>query len=66
MDIQHGRTAKTPGNRHAQRRYASSEVFVALIDVTHEAWESVRLERLGKDLKNAFRQLRRSPVFTIT
>ncbi|MCU1295332.1 MAG: hypothetical protein JWP08_4182, partial [Bryobacterales bacterium] len=50
-------------NAAARREFGN----VALIeDVTREAWGWVWLERLGQDLKYAFRQLSRSPVFTIT
>jgi putative ABC transport system permease protein len=66
MDIQ-GR--KDRGESAEQANVAARREFgnVALIeDVTRETWGLVWLERLGQDLKYAFRQLRRSPIFTIT
>ncbi len=66
MDIQN---RKDHGASSEQARAAAIREFgnVALIeDVTRETWGWVWLERLGQDLKYAFRQLRRSPVFTIT
>jgi predicted permease len=66
MDIQ---DRKDRGASSEQARTAAIREFgnVALIeDVTREAWGWVWLERLGQDLKYAFRQLRRSPTFTIT
>jgi hypothetical protein len=66
MDIQN---RKDRGEFPEQARAAALREFgnIALIeDVTREAWGWVWLERLGQDLKYAFRQLRRSPVFTIT
>jgi predicted permease len=66
MDIQDRRDR---GESPEQARAEAIREFgnVALIeDVTRETWEWVWLERLGQDLKYAFRQLRRSPVFTIT
>ena len=66
MDIQN---RQDRGESPEQARVAALREFgnVALIeDVTRETWGWVRLERLGQDLKYAFRQLRRSPVFTAT
>jgi hypothetical protein len=66
MDIQN---RKDRGESAEQAHTAAIREFgnVALIeDVTRESWGWVWLERLGQDLKYAFRQLRRSPVFTIT
>src|ERR1700737_2456870 len=66
MDIQNRRDR---GEAPEQARAAAMREFgnVALIeDVTRETWGWIRLERLGQDLKYAFRQMRRSPVFTIT
>ena len=66
MDIQDRRDrGESPEQAHAAaiREFGN----VALIeDVTRETWGWVWLERLGQDLKYAFRQLRRSPVFTLT
>ncbi|HWW97417.1 MAG TPA: ABC transporter permease, partial [Edaphobacter sp.] len=66
MDIQ---DRKDRGASPEQARSSAIREFgnVALIeDVTREARGWVWLERLGQDLKYAFRQLRRSPAFTIT
>jgi predicted permease len=66
MDIQ---SRQDRGDSSEQARAAAMREFgnVALIeDVTRETWGWVRLERLGQDLKYAFRQLRKSPVFTFT
>jgi putative ABC transport system permease protein len=66
MDIQN---RKDRGESPEQARTAAIREFgnVALIEeVTREAWGWVWLERLGQDLQYAFRQLRRSPTFTIT
>jgi predicted permease len=66
MDIQNRRDR---GESPEQARIAALREFgnVALIeDVTRETWGWIWLERLGQDLKYAFRQLRRSPVFTAT
>ena len=66
MDIQ---DRQDRGESPEQARTEAIREFgnVALIeDVTRETWGWVWLERLGQDLKYAFRQLRRSPVFTIT
>jgi predicted permease len=66
MDIQNRRDR---GASSEQARAAAMREFgnVALIaDVTGETWGWVRFERLGQDLKYAFRQLRRSPAFTAT
>ncbi len=66
MEIQN---RKDRGASSEQARAAAIREFgnVALIeDVARETWGWVWLERLGQDLKYAFRQLRRSPVFTIT
>ena len=66
MDIQDRRDrGESPEQAHAAaiREFGN----VALIeDVTRETWGWVWLERLGQDLTYAFRQLRRSPVFTLT
>ncbi|HEY1994050.1 MAG TPA: permease prefix domain 1-containing protein, partial [Edaphobacter sp.] len=66
MDIQN---RKDRGESPEQARAKAMREFgnIALIeDVTREAWGWVWLERLGHDLKYALRQLRRSPVFTLT
>src|SRR6267154_1209989 len=66
MDIQNRRDR---GDSPEQARIAAMREFgnVALIeDVTRETWGWIWLERLGQDLKYAFRQLRRSPVFIAT
>jgi predicted permease len=66
MDIQ---DRKDRGASSEQARAAATRELgnTALIeDVTRETWGWVRLERLGQDLKYAFRQLKRSPVFTAT
>lgn len=66
MDIQDRKDrGESPEQAHASaiREFGN----VALIeDVTREARGWVWLERLGQDLKYAFRQLRRSPPFTFT
>jgi hypothetical protein len=66
MDIQN---RKDRGESPEEARRAAMREFgnVPLIeDVTRETWGWIWLERLGQDLKYAFRQLRRSPVFTAT
>ena len=66
MDIQN---RKDRGESPEEARAAALREFgnVALIeDITRETWGWVWLERLAQDLKYAFRQLRRSPVFTAT
>jgi hypothetical protein len=66
MDIQNRRDR---GESPEQARIAAMREFgnVALIeDVTRETWGWIWLERLGQDLKFAFRQLRRSLAFTAT
>jgi hypothetical protein len=66
MDIQN-RKDRGESSEHARTAAIREFGNIALIeDVTHETWGWVRLERLGQDLKYAFRQLRRSPVFTAT
>jgi predicted permease len=66
MDIQN---RKDRGESPEQARAAAIRQFgnIALIeDVTRETWGWFWLERLGQDLKYALRQLRRSPIFTVT
>jgi predicted permease len=66
MDIQN---RQDRGASPEKARAAAMREFgnVALVeDVTRETWGWIRLERLGQDLKYAFRQLRKSPVFTAT
>ena len=66
MDIQ---DRKDRGESSEHARAAAMRQFgnISLIeDVTRETWGWVCLERLGQDLQYAFRQLRRSPVFTAT
>ena len=57
------------GESPAEARRAATREFgnVPLIaDVTRERWGWLRLEHLLQDLQFAFRQIRRSPGFTIT
>jgi hypothetical protein len=66
MDIRH---RKDRGESPEQARAAAMREFgnIALIeDVTRETWGWIWLERLAQDLRHALRQLRRSPVFTLT
>jgi hypothetical protein len=66
MDIQ---ARMERGDSEDQARAAAMRELgnVALIeDVTREMWGWVWLERVGQDLRYAIRQLKRSPVFTLT
>ena len=66
MDIQ---DRKDRGQSSEQARAAAMREFgnIPLIeDVTRETWGWLWLERIGHDLRYAFRQLRRSPIFAIT